>query len=93
MEWAKLRMSKSWKSQKLSLDYHLETSRGGTGPLPAFMPDSDHVTWRPNQVGLTQHLDRLSMLMTHLSSLNLQPMTLSYPGYSHTLPLKLHNPE
>lgn len=74
MEWAKLRMSKSWKSQKLSLDYHPETSRGGAGPL-------------------TQHLDRLSMLMTHLSSLNLQPMTLSYPGYSHTLPLKLHNPE
>lgn len=93
MEWAKTRMSNPWKCQKFRLDSHPETGRSGADLLPVFSPASDHVTWRPNQVGLTQRLDSLSMLMMHLSSLNLQPITFSHPGYSHTLSLKLHNLE
>lgn len=86
IEWARLRMSKPWESQKLRLDSHPETGRSGANYLPVFMPVLNHVTWRPNQGGPAQHLDHFSTLMRYLSSLNLQPVTFSHPGFLTLLP-------
>lgn len=46
MEWARLSVSKPWKSEKLRLDPHPETSRSRANALPVSIPASEHSTRR-----------------------------------------------
>lgn len=89
---AKWSMFKPWKSQNLRLqeyNYLLPCSHA------CFEAGKHNLNWMVSHESPIQHLDRLSMVTWHLSSLSLQPITFPPWIFSHPTPNptpeKLHN--